>query len=110
MFRRFPLLLVSLFLVASQLCAQNDGDAAWRETLEQWADYFDEENIPEDMVDMMHGWMEYPINLNDTASQEFKGFPFLSDFQREALRAYIAQNGQMASIAELHFINGFEET
>lgn len=108
MFRRFPLLLVSLFLVASQLCAQNDGDAAWRETMEQWADYFDEENIPEDMVDMMHGWMEYPINLNDTASQEFKGFPFLSDFQREALRAYIAQNGQMASIAELHFINGFD--
>lgn len=89
------------------LCAQEDNHALGI-LLEQWAEQNDSESVPDDVVELLQSYLENPINLNDTSSQELEDIPFISDLQREVIRAYIAQNGEMASLAELHLMNGFD--
>lgn len=100
-------------LLFAMLClpwavAQQDGNAVLGEWLEQWADQFESESVPDDLVERLATLLDNPMNLNDTASVDWNDFPFLSDFQREVLRAYIEQNGEMLSLAELHLLNGFD--
>lgn len=105
--RRFLLFLFLLGPVFHSV-AQDDGDGVWRQLLEQWADQNDSENVPDDLVEQLCSFLEYPLNLNDTASDELMLLPFLSDYHRDAIKAYIAQNGEMVTLAELELINGFD--
>lgn len=104
--RRFFLLLLFVFLCQA-LVAQVD-DLEWQHLLEQWAEENDSELIPDDISELMMTYLENPVNLNDTLSEALMDFPFVSDFQRDVIRAYIQQNGQMLSISELYLLNGFD--
>ncbi len=98
-----------LFLIASMPVAmsQNDSDL-WRDMLEQWAEQNDSETVPDDLLEQLQSYRESPINLNDTLSTGLFDLPFISDLQRDIIRSYIKQNGQMVSFAELYLMNGFD--
>lgn len=104
--RRFLLFLFLVF-VCHTLVAQVD-DSEWQHLLEQWAEENDNEMIPDDISEQLMTYLEHPLNLNDTLSEALMDFPFLSDFQRDVIRAYIQQNGQMLSLSELYLLNGFD--
>jgi len=68
----------------------------------------DAETVPDDLLETLLQYAEFPINLNDTTNELLLDLPFISDFQYNAIRAYIAQNGELFSLSELHAINGFD--
>lgn len=107
MLRRIVVCLVCVALGVRCSMAQSDADG-WQDLIEQWAEHYDSESIPDDLVEYLQDLSDNPVNLNDTSSQALEGLPFLTDFQRKALRAYICQNGQMVSLNELFVINGFD--
>lgn len=100
-----PLLLSCLL---SPLRAQTVDPRLWGELLEQWAEQNDSEEVPDDLLEQLQGFLEAPVNLNDTTSDALRTIPFISDFQCDVIKAYIAQNGEMVSLAELHLMNGFD--
>ncbi len=106
--RRRLLFVVCLLWGAQNLMAQQDNDVLWRELLEQWSEQHDSETVPDDIVEHLQNLMENPVNLNDTASYDIKSLPFLSDFHRRMICSYIAQNGEMVSMNELHILNGMD--
>ncbi len=108
--RRICFLILLLFAGMQCLVAQNDAEPLWMELLEQWADQSDSETVPEDLVERLQDILDNPVNLNDTNSDAVSELVFLSDFQRMAIRAYIAQNGEMVSMNELYLLNGFDNT
>ncbi len=105
------LLLVAFFaLLSVPSQAQQSDDAVWRDLMEQWAEQHEDDNVDDDLIELLQDCLDNPINLNDTASDRILMLPFLSDFQRLAIKAYIAQYGQMVALDELHFLNGFDTT
>lgn len=108
MLRRGFLMLIVLVVCATRAYAQSDDDAVWQDIVEQWAEQNESESIPDDYLELLQGFVENPINVNDTNSDALEELLFISDFQRASLRAYIAQNGQMVSLAELYLVNGFD--
>ena len=76
--------------------------------IEQWAEQNDSETIPDEIIEDLATFIDNPINLNDTASDLLAALPFVTDLQRNIIKAYIAQNGEMVTMAELHFLNGFD--
>lgn len=108
MIRRFAILSLFLFANVSVAVAQSYDNGLWREMMELWAEQNESEAIPDDYIEMMQGYAENPINLNDTCSDALEDLFFLSDLQRAELKAYIAQNGQMASLAELYLLNSMD--
>ena len=108
MARRGVLFFIIWIVCAAVAFGQSDDDAVWQEVLEQWAEQNDSETVPDDYLEQLQYFAESPINLNDTSSDLLQELLFLSDFQRASLKAYIAQNGPMASLAELYFVNGFD--
>lgn len=111
MFWRYLLVsMVSILIGTTSLMAQSVNDALWRELLEQWAEQNDSETVPDDVVEMLQDCIENPINLNDTSSELLANLPFLTSFHIDAIRAYIAQNGEMVSLEELQLLNGFDST
>ena len=101
-------LLVFLFPCLHNLWAQSEDDALWRELLEQWAEQNDSETVPDDVVEHLQDLIDNPVNLNDTSSEELLSLPFLTDFHRRAICAYIVQNGEMVSMNELYLLNGID--
>lgn len=105
---RFAWMMGMLLMVPSlPLFAQED-DRLWGEVMEQWAEQNDSEEVPDDLLEQLQGYIDAPINLNDTASDALHNLPFLTDLQCDIIKAYIAQNGEMVSLAELHLLNGFD--
>lgn len=78
--------------------------------LEDLLELLEEEEVGttdgEDLMERYDGYRDNPFNLNDTAGLD--GFPFLNDFQIDALRSYIQQYGFLRSLNELQLINGFD--
>ena len=107
MFRKIVFCLVFVALGAGCSMAQSGVDG-WQDLVEQWAEQYDSETIPDDLVEYLQELRDNPVNLNDTSGLTLEGLPFLTDFQRRALRAYISQNGQMVSLNELFVINGVD--
>lgn len=104
---KFTFLLLIAIAAATPVAAQND-DQIWQSLLEVWAEENDMESIPDELVEQLQDYLENPININDTASTELYNLPFVTDYHRDAIRAYIALNGPMVSPAELHLLNGFD--
>lgn len=102
------LLLLLLLAVSMPLTAQENNGRLWQQLMEQWAEQNDSEEVPDDLLEQLQSYIENPINLNDTASDALCSLPFLSDFQRDVIKAYIAQNGEMVTLSELHLLNGFD--
>ena len=107
MARHLPLLLLLTMLLSTPLRAQQEDDI-WQDLLEQWADHNETESIPDDLVEQLTLLREQPLNLNDTNSDIIYLLPFLTDYHVDAIKAYIQQNGEMASLAELHNISAFD--
>ena len=105
--RSVSILIVFLFLSGS-LLAQSYDDQVWQSMIEQWAEQNDSEIVPDEIIEDLATFIDYPINLNDTASDLLTALPFLTDLHRDIIKAYIAQNGEMVTMAELHFLNGFD--
>ncbi|MBR5353188.1 MAG: hypothetical protein IK126_05695 [Bacteroidales bacterium] len=79
---------------------------AWQNYIEMLSDEGDDESV-EELMELFDLYHSHPANLNDT-SDALSAFPFISDLQRERLKAYIAQYGWLFSIEELYVINGFD--
>ncbi len=86
--------------------AQELMPSAWQYYIEQLSDEGDDETV-EEMLELYESLHDSPVNLNDT-SDLLSAIPFVSDLQRERLRAYIMLSGELLSIEELYVINGFD--
>ena len=98
------MLLWLLWPLAGQ--AQELMPSAWQYYLEQLSEEGDDETV-EEMLELYEVLHESPVNLNDTTDM-LSGIPFVSDLQRERLRAYIMMSGALLSVEELYVINGFD--
>ena len=105
--RLLPTLLILLILPAFSK-AQDTEETLWRILIEEWAERNDSEGVPDDIIEGLQDIIDNPINLNDTTSNRLCELPFITDLQRDIIKAYIAQNGQMVTMAELQFMNGFD--
>ena len=86
--------------------AQELMPSAWQYYIEQLSDEGDDETV-EEMLELYEALHDSPVNLNDTANL-LPAIPFVSDLQRERLRAYIMLSGSLLSVEELYVINGSE--
>ena len=91
------------------------GTAFSQSSISHWAEYLEqlcEENetaISEsDILETLEYYHENKININDTSSQELLNLFFINEYQHKALKAYIAQNGQLLSAEELKTIYSFD--
>lgn len=94
--------IFTAFLLASLVAFAQSPD----EALEQWLDEGAAEEQVGAVADHLLQLAEEPVNLNDTSLLD--EVPFLSAFQRMALRNYIVLYGQMLSQAELLLVPGFD--
>ncbi|MBP5327229.1 MAG: hypothetical protein J6Y98_04890 [Bacteroidales bacterium] len=108
MLRRLCILFFSLFLINPLCRAQYNIEDFMLEAIETWMEQNDDETDPDELIEWFLESKETPLNINDTLSERYRSLPFLSDFQRSAINAYIAQNGELVTLAELHFINGLD--
>ena len=108
--RRIVIILTVFLMAFSAVEAQNDADNVVRDILELWADQNEDESVPDDVVEQLYDFLDNPLNINDTSSDGLMLLPFLSDFHRSAIRAYVAQNGEMLSLSELYLLNGFDSS
>jgi len=102
------ILLLFACLIPLPIMAQQSGDVVWQELLEDWAEQNETEIVPDDIIEQMTLLLEQPLNLNDTNNDKLYTLPFLTDYHISAIQAYIEQNGEMVTLAELHNINGFD--
>ena len=79
--------------------AQELMPSAWQYYIEQLSDEGDDESV-EEMLELYDALHDSPVNLNDTANL-LPAIPFVSDLQRERLRAYIMLSGSLLSVEEL---------
>ncbi len=102
-------ILTALLLFTSCcLQAQQPVDALWQSYLEAWAEQYDGEELPDDMPELLYEWRTTPINLNDTNGERLLLLPFVTPLQQLALKAYIAQNGELFSVGELVLVPYFD--
>ena len=73
--------------------AQELMPSAWQYYIEQLSDEGDDETV-EEMLELYEALHDSPVNLNDT-SDLLSAIPFVSDLQRERLRAYILLSGAL---------------
>lgn len=78
------------------------------EALEQWVEETDDTEAAAEMSDLLLQLQDNPVNINDTHT--IAALPFITPFQSKALTYYIALNGQLLSLKELHFIPGFDSS
>lgn len=102
------LFIIISLLYAGSLTAQNVDEQLWRDLIEEWAELNDSETVPDELFEEFQNFIDNPINLNDTSSELLASLPFISDINRDIIKAYIAQNGQMVTTAELRLMNGFD--
>ena len=76
------------------------------ESLEQWVEETDDTWAAGEMSDQWQQLVAAPVNINDTAA--LGRLFFLTPFQRQTLRNYIALYGQLLSLKELVFVPGFD--
>lgn len=101
---------LALFLLTLPFAsAQTDNQGFWQEYMELIAEQNDDESVSDEIMEVLENFLENPINLNDTSSGDLQKLFFISEFQTAALKSYIRQNGQMYSIYELDFVNGFDD-
>lgn len=107
---RYILLLLLLLFLPGLAGAQNMIDDFWRGYLEMWSEHYDQEEMPDDVIERLQELLEQPVNLNDTTQEQLLELPFVSPQQVLALKAYINQTGPLYSVAELRLVYGFDST
>ena len=107
--RKILLYMALTLLPFAIAVAQNDNQGFWQEYMELIAEQNDDENVSEEIMEVLEHFLDNPINLNDTTSNDLQKLFFISEFQTQSLKSYIRQNGQLYSVYELEFINGFDD-
>ncbi len=79
---------------------------AWQSYLELLEEEGEDETA-EELMELYETYREMPANVNDTLLL-LRDFPFVSDLQRERLKAYVLLYGPLLSAEELYAINGFD--
>lgn len=79
---------------------------AWQSYLELLVEGGEDETA-EELMELYETYREMPANVNDTLLS-LRDFPFVSDLQRERLKAYVLLYGPLLSAEELYAINGFD--
>jgi len=102
------ILLTALFLSHLMAKAQALEDQLIKDLIESIA-----ENLPEDydlseLQDRLTYYRKYPINLNQTSSEELKTLVFLSPLQISNLFEHISKNGKLIDLLELQSIAEFD--
>lgn len=100
-------IFVAIFSISAVL-AQNENSTFWQEYIELLAEQNESESVNEDLMETLEGYLENKININDTGAHELQNLFFINDFQESSLVRYIQQNGELYSIYELEFVNGFD--
>ncbi len=80
------------------------------EKIENIAENTDAELDYTELVEALSYYKENPVNINNAKADELKKLLLLNDIQINNLLNYIANTGQLASIYELQYINGFSTT
>ncbi len=80
------------------------------EKIENIAENTDAELDYTELVEALSYYKENPINLNSANADELKKLLLLNDIQINNLLNYIANTGQLVSVYELQFVNGFSTT
>lgn len=89
-------------------CTENlDYETIINEILNKQTD-MEEDGKYEDLYEYLSELAENPINLNTTNRRELEQFPLLNQYQIEKLLEYIFDYGNLLSIYELNFIDGFD--
>lgn len=104
--RKIIIILLVVAFVPQWVGAQEILPYAWRNYLEQLSEDGEDEMVG-DLMEIFEEKRDTPLNINDTL-QLLRDIPFVDDFQRDCLKAYIAMYGQMVSVEELYMINGFD--
>lgn len=107
---RHPLLILLFLACFATSQAQEVLPYAWQRYVEQQCDLDDSsDDMLEELLETFDRLSVSPINLNDTSCL-LPQLPFITDLQRQNLRAYIAQYGPLLSAHELYVIHGFDST
>ncbi|MFZ4414757.1 MAG: hypothetical protein ACOYOV_16855 [Bacteroidales bacterium] len=80
------------------------------EKIENIAENTDAELDYTELVETMNYFKENPININNSNADELKKLLLINDIQINNLLNYIANTGELVSVYELQFINGFSST
>lgn len=106
------LLIIAFIIFTFNIQAQlplktvNNDEITVEEKIENIAENTDAEIDYTELVETLNYYKENPINLNNTNADELKKI-FLNDIQINDLLNYIANTGQLVSVYELQFVNGF---
>lgn len=104
------MLVPSIMLFAGTVAAQGIDEQLWHSMIEEWAEINDSESTPDEIVEELQTFIDNPININDTTFEQLVTLPFVTEQHRNIIKAYIAQYGQLVTLAELQFMNGFDST
>jgi len=80
------------------------------EKIENIAENTDAELDYTELLETLSYYKENPININNANADEFKKLLLLNDIQINNLLNYLANTGQLVSVYELQFVNGFSTT
>lgn len=100
-------LYIILIILSISLHAQTISHLSIQEYLEYILENGSSQEY-DDLMEIIDQLQEHPININDStqAQQLF----FLDEIQQRRLRIYIQEYGELFSINELNYINGFDST
>lgn len=99
--------LLILFLLISISCLYSQNiENRWEQYVELLTENLENEEDISEVIEMYNYYVIFPINLNVNSS-ELLQLGFITEFQVNALKTYILQNGYLLSFFELQFINGF---
>jgi DNA uptake protein ComE-like DNA-binding protein len=111
-----PIILIGLlnfsFILYAQVndkAVKND-ESLIEDRIENIAENTDTELDYTELAETLNYFKENPVNLNNTNAEELKKLIFLDDLQINDLLNYIANNGQLQTVYELHFVNGFNNS
>lgn len=101
------LLIFILLIAATTASAQQPPDLLFDDLLQQYDLSEDSETFTE-LQEQLQQLYEHPININD--SSQLHQLFFLDNLLIHRLLVYQQEYGPLASLQELHFINGFDNT
>lgn len=101
------ILFLIILLVSFPAFSQNG--ESWEDAIINWLDGEElQTNSIDDYYDILSGYADHPLNINQATREELEQFPFLSDIQVEDILAYIDRYGMMRSAGELQMLTTLE--
>ncbi len=97
---------ILVFLCFMEASAQSIEEGRLQERIEQIEDLDIDASAKEELIEQLYSFLISPLNLNEATTSEL-ALLGLDDFQIFSLQHYIRETGELLSLHELPFINGF---